>query len=88
MAVFEEESQLFQGSAYRDHLNKNWEAGNKKFAELEKKIEGQKPQGSADAVSQESVSELNKKINRIILGVDHETIKTVVFEILKDEGVI
>lgn len=80
MAVFEEESQLLQGSSYRNHLNKNWKAGNKKFAELEMKIEGQKPQ--------ESVSELNKKINRIVLGVDHETIKQVVFEILKEEGVI
>lgn len=31
---------------------------------------------------------LDKKINRIVLGIDHETIKLIVLEILKEEGVI
>lgn len=34
--VFEQEGSPTQDSAFREHLNRNWEAGNRKFAELEK----------------------------------------------------
>lgn len=36
--VFEKEGSPTQDAAYREHLDRNWEAGNKKFAELEKKF--------------------------------------------------
>lgn len=37
--VFEQEGSPTQDSAFREHLNKNWEAGNRKFAELEGKVQ-------------------------------------------------
>lgn len=88
MAVFELESQMLQGKAYRDHLNRNWEAGNNKLASLEDKIENITPSKPVNVVSQQDINKLNNKINRIILGIDHDTIKLVVREILKEEGVI
>lgn len=88
MAVFELESQLLQGKSYRDHLNRNWEAGNDKLASLEDKIENMTSSRPVNVVSQQDINDLNNKINRIILGIDHDTIKLVVREILKDEGVI
>lgn len=88
MAVFELESQMLQGKAYRDHLNRNWEAGNDKLAFLEEKIENMAPSKPVNVVSQQDINDLDNKINRIILGIDHDTIKMVVREILKEEGVI
>lgn len=88
MTVFELESQLLQGKAYRDHLDRNWKAGNDKLAFLENKIENMTPSKPVNVVSQQDINDLNNKINRIILGIDHETIKLVVREILKEEGVI
>ncbi|MCR1902326.1 hypothetical protein [Ligilactobacillus apodemi] len=38
--------------------------------------------------TQEEMNQLDAKIKRIIMGSDHETIKLVVREILKEEGVI
>ena len=37
--VFEKEGSPTQDATYREHLDRNWEAGNKKFAELEGKVE-------------------------------------------------
>ena len=37
--VFEQEGSPIQDSAFREHLNRNWEAGNRKFAELEGKVQ-------------------------------------------------
>lgn len=37
--VFEKEGSPTQDATYREHLNRNWEAGNKKFAELEGKFQ-------------------------------------------------
>lgn len=88
MAVFELESQMLQGKAYRDHLNRNWEAGNDKLAFLEEKIENMALSKPVNVVSQQDINDLDNKINRIILGIDHDTIKMVVREILKEEGVI
>lgn len=36
--VFEKEGSPTQDASYREHLDRNWEAGNKKFAELEGKV--------------------------------------------------
>lgn len=36
--VFEKEGSPTQDVTYREHLDRNWEAGNKKFAELEGKV--------------------------------------------------
>lgn len=36
--VFEKEGSPTQDATYREHLDHNWEAGNKKFAELEGKV--------------------------------------------------
>lgn len=88
MAVFEPESQMLQGKAYRDHLNRNWKAGNDKLASLEDRIENMTPSKPVNVVSQQDIKKLNNKINRIVLGIDHDTIKLVVREILKEEGVI
>lgn len=40
--VFEKEGSPTQDAAYREHLDRNWEAGNKKFAELEGKVQSTK----------------------------------------------
>lgn len=37
--VFEKEGSPTQDATYREHLDRNWEAGNKKFAELEGKVQ-------------------------------------------------
>lgn len=37
--VFEKEGSPTQDATYREHLDRNWEAGNKKFAELEDKVQ-------------------------------------------------
>lgn len=37
--VFEQEGSPTQDSSFREHLNRNWEAGNRKFAELEGKVQ-------------------------------------------------
>ncbi|EFB62885.1 hypothetical protein HMPREF5175_00916 [Lactobacillus gasseri SV-16A-US] len=37
--VFEKEGSPTQDATYREHLDRNWEAGNKKFVELEKQEE-------------------------------------------------
>lgn len=39
-------------------------------------------------VTQEELERLEAKINRIVLGIDYETVRLVVREILKEEGVI
>ena len=36
--VFEKEGSPTQDATYREHLDRNWAAGNKKFAELESKV--------------------------------------------------
>lgn len=88
MSVFEEEKSLFQDGEYRKHLNRNWQAGNKKLSELESKLDKLKPAKQSTEIPQNSIDELNARINRIVLGIDHDTIKLVVREILKEEGVI
>ena len=45
--VFEKEGSPTQDAAYREHLDRNWEAGNKKFAELEGKVQDTQKQYSS-----------------------------------------
>lgn len=42
--VFEKEGSPTQDASYREHLNRNWEAGNRKFAELEGKVQDMQKQ--------------------------------------------
>ena len=44
--VFEKEGSPTQDATYREHLDRNWEAGNKKFAELEEKFQDAQKQYS------------------------------------------
>ena len=52
--VFEKEGSPTQDATYREHLDRNWEAGNKKFAELEGKVKSteQKHNDDIDATNQ------------------------------------
>ena len=45
--VFEKEGSPTQDATYREHLDRNWEAGNKKFAELEGKVQDTQKQYSS-----------------------------------------
>ena len=45
--VFEKEGSPIQDATYREHLDRNWEAGNKKFAELEGKVQDTQKQYSS-----------------------------------------
>lgn len=45
--VFEKEGSPTQDASYREHLNRNWEAGNRKFAELEGKVQDTQKQYSS-----------------------------------------
>ena len=42
--VFEKEGSPTQDATYREHLDRNWEAGNRKFAELEGKVQDMQKQ--------------------------------------------
>lgn len=50
MSIFEKESSNFQNRNYREHLNRNWEAGNDAFDMMTKRIAKKGTQG-ADEVS-------------------------------------
>lgn len=52
--VFEKEGSPTQDAAYREHLDRNWEAGNKKFAELEKKFKDSEDKYQDVIVGQDS----------------------------------
>lgn len=45
--VFEKEGSPTQDATYREHLDRNWEAGNRKFAELEGKVQDTQKQYSS-----------------------------------------
>ena len=46
MGIFEKEEQMFQNRNYRDHLDRNWEAGNDAFDMMTKRIEKKGVQSS------------------------------------------
>ena len=51
MAVFEEESETFQGKNYRDHLNRNWDNGNNELDALNKRINNAGGSAQSDEVA-------------------------------------
>lgn len=64
MSVFEKESQTFQGKDYRDHLNRNWEAGDNLEASFNKQISQvykDVPSGSADEITQARIDDAGKE---------------------------
>lgn len=74
---------------YRDDLNDNFKIIKDELFDLKQQID------EVDTSDFITVSTLDKKldgltarINRIVLGTDNETIRTVVNQILKDEGII
>lgn len=58
--VFEKEGSPTQDAAYREHLDRNWEAGNKKFAELESKVKNTEEK-CQDIIGDQDSNDVNKK---------------------------
>ncbi|WP_353726555.1 SGNH/GDSL hydrolase family protein [Lactiplantibacillus plantarum] len=67
MAIFEDESNMLQGSEYRDHLNRNWDNGNDEFNAINQRINT----GGRNAQSDEVA---NARID--IHGTDHKALAT------------
>ena len=61
--VFEKEGSPTQDATYREHLDRNWEAGNKKFAELEEKFkDAQKQYGGIFEVNQNNAEDIKQNV--------------------------
>lgn len=58
--VFEKEGSPTQDAAYREHLDRNWEAGNKKFAELESKVKNTEEK-CQDIIGDQDSNDVDKK---------------------------
>lgn len=58
--VFEQEGSPTQDSSFREHLDRNWEAGNKKFAELESKVKNTEKK-CQDIIGDQDSNDVNKK---------------------------
>lgn len=58
--VFEKESSPTQDATYREHLDRNWEAGNKKFAELEGKVKNTEEK-CQDIIGDQDSNDADKK---------------------------
>ena len=58
--VFEKEGSPTQDATYREHLDRNWEAGNKKFAELEGKVKNTEEKYQ-DIISDQDSNDVDKK---------------------------
>lgn len=58
--VFEKEGSPTQDAAYREHLDRNWEAGNKKFAELEGKVKNTEEK-CQDIIGDQDSNDADKK---------------------------
>lgn len=58
--VFEKEGSPTQDATYREHLDRNWEAGNRKFAELEGKVKNTEEKYQ-DIISDQDSNDLDKK---------------------------
>lgn len=61
MDVFEKEGTPTQDAVFREHLNKNWEAGNKRFAEIENRLSNTEKQYDEVFDDKESNEEDKKK---------------------------
>ena len=58
--VFEKEGSPTQDATYREHLDRNWEAGNKKFAELEGKVKNTEEK-CQDIIGDQDSNDVDKK---------------------------
>lgn len=58
--VFEKEGSPTQDATYREHLDRNWEAGNRKFAELEDKVQDTQKQYSSIFEGNQNNMEFNE----------------------------
>ena len=58
--VFEKEGSPTQDATYREHLDRNWEAGNRKFAELEGKVKNTEEKYQ-DIISDQDSNDADKK---------------------------
>lgn len=58
--VFEKEGSPTQDATYREHLDRNWEAGNKKFAELESKVKNTEEK-CQDIIGDQDSNDVDKK---------------------------
>lgn len=58
--VFEKEGSPTQDAIYREHLDRNWEAGNRKFAELEGKVKNTEEK-CQDIIGDQDSNDLDNK---------------------------
>lgn len=58
--VFEKEGSPTQDATYREHLDRNWEAGNRKFAELESKVKNTEEK-CQDIIGDQDSNDIDKK---------------------------
>ena len=58
--VFEKEGSPTQDATYREHLDRNWEAGNRKFAELEGKVKNTEEK-CQDIIGDQDSNDVDKK---------------------------
>lgn len=58
--VFEKEGSPTQDATYREHLDRNWAAGNKKFAELESKVNNT-AEKCQDIIGDQDSNDVDKK---------------------------
>lgn len=63
--VFEKEGSPTQDATYREHLDRNWEAGNRKFAELEGKVQSTEQKYDDDI---KKVQEHLDRLNQAVFG--------------------
>lgn len=96
MAIFENEKETLQGSAYYDHLNRNWDNGNRAFQEINNKLDVlSKSDAGSNSFDDNFTKQLadvemrlKKQISRVALGTDTTTIEEIVTKILIERGVI
>lgn len=77
--VFEKEGSPTQDSAFREHLNRNWEAGNRKFAELEGRVQstvqnyydvlGDQDNNAKDEEKETRIKKLENQVAKLNLAV-------------------
>lgn len=73
--VFEKEGSPTQDATYREHLDRNWEAGNRKFAELEGKVQDTQKQYSSIFEGNQNNAEDAKKNVAILKEIQKQVAK-------------
>lgn len=61
MAIFEKENEVFQNSSYREHLNRNWDNGNKQFDAMNARINAKSENSAPDEVVQARIDANGQK---------------------------